>query len=454
LQRGGAPSAFDRYLATMLGYSAVQEILAAPSEQAPRLIGIRGHRITYVPLMDCVQQTDAIAKVIAAHDYDKAMELRGGSFKEAFRTMRTLVRALPHPPEPNQKRLRLAIMHGGAPASGMNTAVRAAVRLGIDKGHFLLGVRNGIQGLINGDISELDWSSVNGWASRGGAELETSRKVSTEADLPGIAEQLTAHNIQGILMIGGWVGYQVAAQLYQARDRFAAFNIPIVCLPATIDNNLPGSELSIGADTALNNIVEVVDKIKQSAVASHRCFVVEVMGRYCGYLALMSGLATGAEQVYLHEKGVKLADLQADLAQLTAGFSRGKRLGLIIRNEKANDFYTTDFMCSLFEEEGGGLFDVRQAILGHLQQGGDPSPFDRIQATRLARHCIEFLETAEPDAPAGMCIGLQGGQVQFTSLDELPNLVDPQFQRPLSQWWLELQQIAHIMAHPGIDPVD
>ena len=165
----------------------------------------------------------------------------------------------------------------------------------------------------------------------------------------------------------------------------------MICLPASINNNLPGSEQSIGSDTALNNIVGAVDKIKQSAVASKRCFVVEVMGRRCGYLALLSGLATGAERVYMHEEGVTLADLQRDLAAMAEGFRQGKRLGLVVRAEEANPLYTTPFMYALFEQEGGELFDVRQAILGHLQQGGDPSPFDRILATRFAAECVEYL---------------------------------------------------------------
>ncbi|MCB0016025.1 MAG: 6-phosphofructokinase, partial [Anaerolineales bacterium] len=178
------------------------------------MIGIRGHRVTYAPLMECVQQTRAIADVIAAHDYETAMEMRGGSFKDAFRTLRTLVRALPHPPAPGQRRLRLAIMHGGAPAPGMNTAVRAAVRLGIDKGHFMLRIEDGINGLINGTITPMTWSSVNGWAARGGAELGTSRKApTTEAEYEAIATQIKKHQIEGILMIGGWAGYQAIFNL-------------------------------------------------------------------------------------------------------------------------------------------------------------------------------------------------------------------------------------------------
>jgi 6-phosphofructokinase 1 len=455
VQRGGSPSAFDRYLSTMLGYTAVQEILSAPPDSEPQLIGMRDNRVTRSPLMHCVEQTHAVADVIAARDYEKAMEMRGGSFKETFHVLRTLVRAIPHPPEPGQKRLRLAVVNSGALAPGMNTAVRAAVRLGIDKGHVILGIKKGFQGLINGDIEEMDWMSVSGWAHRGGSELGTNRKIPGGGDFYAIARHIEEYNIQGLLMVGGWPGYQAAYQLYSKRSDFPAFNIPIICLPATINNNLPGSELSIGTDTALNNIVEAVDKIKQSAMAAHRCFVVEVMGRYCGYLALMSGLATGAERVYLHEEGVTLSDLQADLAHLVEGFERGKRLGLMIRNEHANPFYTTNFMCALFEEEGGNLFDVRQAILGHMQQGGDPTPFDRIQATRLATKCIEFLleeiEAGKDPAPAAL-IGLQAGKVQFSNLEDLPRMVDQQYQRPKEQWWLELRPIAKVLAQPGPSP--
>jgi 6-phosphofructokinase 1 len=201
--------------------------------------------------------------------------------------------------------------------------------------------------------------------------------------------------------------------------------------------------------------VEAVDKIKQSAVASRRAFVVEVMGRYCGYLALLSGLATGAERVYLNEEGVSLRDLQIDLDHLIQGFREDKRVGLMIRNEYANPFYTTDFMASLFEEEGGDLFDVRQAILGHLQQGGNPSPFDRIQATRLAARCIEFLiEQGVQESNTTACIGLQAGRVEFTDLEDLPRLIDKKYKRPKEQWWLRLRPIARIMAQPGPQPND
>jgi len=450
VQRGGAPSAFDRNLGTLLGHSAVDAILSSQPDDEPVVIGIRGNRLTNTPLMECVEKTHAVAQAIEAKDYEKAMSLRTSSFKDAFKTVRTFVRALPHPPAADQKRFRLAVLHAGAPAPGMNTAARAAIRLGLDKGQIMLGVQNGFQGLVDGEVRELAWMSVKGWASLGGAELGTGRKVLKGSDLYAIARTVEKFNLQGLLIIGGWAGYEAAFKLFSERQNFPAFNIPVICLPATINNNLPGTEFCIGADTALNSIVEAVDKIKQSAVASRRVFVVEVMGHYCGYLALMGGLSTGAERVYLNEEGVTLKDLQTDVENLIRGFKEGKRLGLMIRNEDANPVYTTAFMNALFEEEGHDLFDVRQAILGHLQQGGSPSPFDRIQATRLARLCIEFLiDEINQDSNRSAFMGLTGGQIKVFDTQDFPRMVDMEHQRPKEQWWLSLRPIARLLAQSG-----
>jgi 6-phosphofructokinase 1 len=178
--------------------------------------------------------------------------------------------------------------------------------------------------------------------------------------------------------------------------------------------------------------------------------VVEVMGRRCGYLALLGGLATGAERVYIHEEGVTLADLQRDLEAMAEGFRQGKRLGLVVRAEEANPLYTTPFMYALFEQEGGDLFDVRQAILGHLQQGGDPSPFDRILATRFADECVRFLvREAGSSTPDAVFIGVQEGKVAVTPIEDLPRQMDMKNERPRDQWWRALAPIARLLAQPG-----
>jgi len=450
VQRGGSPSAFDRYMSTLLGHAAVEQVIRTQVGDGPKLIGMRDNRITTLPLDDCVRQTAEVTNAVESRASEAAIGLRGGSFAEALSTFETLIQTLPRPPRPGQRRVRLAVLTAAGPAPGMNTAARAAVRLGLDQGHEMLGVRNAFRGLIDGDIEELGWMSVSGWTKMGGSELGTNRHIPEGRDLYAIARSIEKHDIQGLLIIGGWAAYRAAYQLFRKRDSYPAFQIPMVCLPASINNNLPGSEISIGADTALNSIVEAVDKIKQSAVASRRCFVVEVMGRYCGYLALMSGIATGAERVYLNEEGLTLIDLQQDLEHLISGFRHGKRLGLMIRNEMANPVYTTPFMASLFAAESEDVFEVRQAILGHLQQGGNPSPFDRIQATRLANRSVEVLiAEAEAGHDAAQVIGLATGKVQLHDLQDLPRTVDADHQRPKKQWWMDLRPIARTLAQPG-----
>ncbi|MBZ0300380.1 MAG: 6-phosphofructokinase, partial [Anaerolineae bacterium] len=224
VQRGGSPSAFDRNLGTLMGHAAVQAVLSATPDTEPQLICLRGNRITSMPLMECVEKTHAVAEAIAAHDYERAMDLRGSSFRETFRTLRTLLRSLPHAPAPGQKRLRFAVMNSGAPAPGMNTAIRAAVRIGLDRGHIMMGVTNGFQGLIDGQLKEMDWMSVNGWSSMGGSELGANREIPEGRDFYAIARTMEKYEIQGLLVIGGWSAIQGAYRLYRERENYPAFN--------------------------------------------------------------------------------------------------------------------------------------------------------------------------------------------------------------------------------------
>lgn len=451
VQRGGAPGAFDRWMSSLLGYHAVEALLASAPADEPQLIGLRNNRIVRQPLMTCVLNTHAVAEAIDAHNYGRAMELRGGSFGEMFGTFKALSEALPSVARSAESR-RIAVLTAGAPAPGMNTAVRAAVRLGLDRGHRMLAVRNGFDGLIGGMIEEFSWGSVDGWGPLGGAELGAGRRVPAAGELGAIAEVLAAHEVNALLVIGGISSYQAAYTLHEHREQFPAFRIPIVCLPASIDNNLPGSELSIGADTALNTIVEALDKIKQSAVAAPRCFVVEVMGYNCGYLALMSGIASGAERVYLPEEGIALRDLEADLEQIAGLFQHGQRVALLVRSEHANPLYTVDFIRALFEQEGGDRFDARQAVLGHIQQGGNPSPYDRIQATRLAARCIAYLgEQLHSGAARGAFIGYRNGHVELHDLGAMPGMLDEHLERPKEQWWLSLRPIERLLARAAVD---
>lgn len=439
VQRGGRPSAFDRWCSTWLGHEAAREVLTDSDEPGP-VLGLRGNRVARVPLMDAVRRTREVPELIARGDYEGAIASRGGSFREMERIFREL--AEPSRVEGDADAKRVAILHAGGLAPGMNTAARAAVRLGISRGFRMLGVRDGFVGLKAGLIEELGWGDVEGWTGDGGARLGLRRNVPGVNDLYAISRVLEDHRVDALLVVGGWNAYQAAHLLATERDRFPALRIPVVCVPASIDNNLPGSELAIGADTALNTIVEAVDRVKMSAQAVTRCFVVETMGRRCGYLALMSGLAGGAEKVYLHEEGITLAQLNADVTWLKGAFAGGRKLVLAMRNEAANEHYTTDFIAGLFDEEGHGAYDVRTTVIGHQQQGGSPTPFDRLLATRLVSQALDVL-AAELAAGTseGHTLGLVEAKVTAQPLADMMGQMDLAAGRPKRQWWLDLRDV-------------
>lgn len=444
VQRGGTPSAYDRWMPTLVGHAAALEVVNAGDDHEPQLIGVRNNRIIRTPLMEAVERTREIPKLISAGDYDAAMAARGSTFTEMVRVFRGIAQVAPTDVGPGQ---RIAILHAGGLAPGMNTAVRAAVRFGLSRGFTMLGVRGSYQGLIDGRVDELTWGGVEGLVGIGGAELGTSRTMPTVEQFYAISRALENQNINGLLVIGGHIAYEAAYRMLQERERYPGFNIPLICMPTTIDNNLPGWEMAIGADTALCEIVSAVDRLKQSAMASRRCFVVEVMGRHCGFLALVGGLSVGAERVYLHEEGVRLSDLTADVAAMVDSFARGRRFHLAIRNESASVGYTTEFMCQLFAEESGGHFDVRPMVLGHLQQGGNPTPFDRVHATRLAAYCVDWLSgQIESGKRDWAFVGLNDGKPSAASLKTMPDLVDMEYRRPYEQWWMPLRPIMDALA--------
>jgi 6-phosphofructokinase 1 len=446
VQRGGVPSAFDRSMSSILGYAAVEEVLTATPQSVPQLVGIQFNRVAKVPLMECVSQTRELGDRIAARDYDSALMMRGDSYTELIYVFRSIAHALPSL-QTRHRSSRIGLLNVGGLAPGMNAAAAAAVRLGLDRGHTMLGINGSFSGLIDRDVRELHWGDVEGWTSRGGAELGISRNVPTVRDLYAIGRGLEEQRIDGLLIIGGWDAFMAASTMNRERERYPAFQIPTILLPATIDNNIPNSEQSVGADSALNLIVESIDRVRQAGTASRRCFVVETMGGQCGYLALLGGLSGGAVHVYLHEEGIKLKALANDVERMVESFRAGQRLFLTVMNEKASPMYTSEFLCRLFEQESEGLFDAREVVLGQTQQGGAPSPADRILATRLAAHSIDWLSDQIDSAEAGgAVIGLHEGSVRVLPLRDAEELADWEHRRPVNQWWMQLRPLINVLA--------
>ncbi|EHM88533.1 6-phosphofructokinase [Actinomyces graevenitzii C83] len=453
VQRGGRPSAYDRWMPTLLGYAAAQEVLRATPESEPHIIGVRHNRIAHLPLMESVENTRAVASYIKDGDYEAAVAARGTSFAQMlqiFENMSTPPSQSRHDDSPVKDK-RVAILHAGGLAPGMNTAARAAVRLGIDHGLTMLGIEGGFPGLLDGAVKELSWADVEGWVGEGGAALGTHREYPTIEQLYSIGRSLESNHIDGLIVIGGFNAYLGAHTLIKERDRYPAFNIPIVCVPASIDNNLPGSELSIGADTAVNSTVSTLDAIKLSASASKRCFVAEVMGRRCGYLTLISGLATGAEKVYLPEHDASLDEIASATSDMVKSFRDGRRLYLVLRNEAACGLYSTKLLADVFAQESNGLYDVRESVIGHVQQGGNPTAFDRLMATRLVTNAMQVLvDELVAGTARGHYVGLVNGEFRDSPLAHMNDELDLVNRRPRDQWWLRLEHVIPVVSQDEV----
>jgi len=422
VQRGGAPSAFDRIFATQCGVAAVEALEGMTAHAKAVVVGLRHNTIVTFGLDEAVATTQSIATHVATGDKETVLALRGGNVAATLTLSRRISAPAPDVATHVSAVKRFVVLHAGGPAPGMNAAVRAGVRALQHAGHEVFAAVDGFDGFARDQLIPLDWLSMSGLVSHGGATYGTSRTRLTDAHIAGIAASCDARQIDGVLAIGGHHAYQGCLTLSQAGNGSGALAIPYVCVPATINNDLPATEQTIGSDTALNTIVWAIDKLKQSAVAIRRCYVVEVMGADCGYLAVASAVASGAEQVYTPESGISLEALTADVTLMRQAFRDGNRLSVVIRSEHADATYTTPFLVALYEQEGGELFDVRQVVLGNLQQGGDPSPFDRILAARLAYAAGTYLSSANARADTSVMFGVRDGRVATTPLADYPSL--------------------------------
>ncbi|KAM9552491.1 ATP-dependent 6-phosphofructokinase, platelet type isoform 5-T5 [Salvelinus alpinus] len=390
VQRGGTPSAFDRILASRMGVEAVIALLETTANTPACVVSLCGNQAVRLPLMECVQMTQEVQKAMDEKKFEEAVKLRGRSFENNLRTYKLLAHRkleseLPH------SNFNIAVLNVGAPAAGMNAAVRSAVRVGISEGHKMFAVNDGFEGFYKGQIKEIKWADVGGWTGQGGSLLGTKRTLPAK-HVEKIAEQMRAHNINALLVIGGFEAYLGLMELLEARGKYDEFCVPMVMVPATVSNNVPGSDLSIGADTALNAITDTCDRIKQSASGTkRRVFIIETMGGYCGYLASVGGLAAGADAAYIYEEPFDIRDLQSNVEHLTEKMKGAIQRGLVLRNENSNENYTTDFIYQLYSEEGRGVFDCRKNVLGHMQQGGAPSPFDRNFGTKISAKAMLWL---------------------------------------------------------------
>ncbi|KAI5867455.1 6-phosphofructokinase [Durotheca rogersii] len=471
VQRGGTAVAYDRMLATLQGVEAVKAVLEATPETETCVIVINENKIVRKPLMAAVQETKEVAKAIEAQDFDKAMSLRDAEFSDQYKsyTMTTTVGLNEAIHLDDSKRMRIGFINVGAPAGGMNAAIRAGVAYCRSRGHEPVAIHNGFAGFARhhgdkplGAVRPFDWLEVDGWASKGGSEIGTNRELPAESGMELIASLIEKHKFDALFLIGGFEAFHSISQLRKARAKFPSLCIPMTLLPATISNNVPGTEYSLGSDTCLNELVAYCDKIKQSASATRRrVFVIETQGGRSGYVAVLAGLGVGASAVYIPEEGISLEMLNADVRHLKEVFRKDRgqsRAGrLILVNEKASKVFTAKLIADIIREEAHDRFESRDSIPGHVQQGGVPSAMDRCRAVRLAIKCIQHLETYGPqpqknpdkiinDSLSASVIGIRGADVAFSPMDELEETeTDWKNRRPTQAHWLSNKDVVDIL---------
>ncbi|WP_078379428.1 6-phosphofructokinase [Sutcliffiella halmapala] len=289
---------------------------------------------------------------------------------------------------------RIGVLTSGGDAPGMNAAVRAVVRKAIFHNMEVYGIYRGYAGLIDGDIKELEVGSVGDIIHRGGTMLYSARCEefkTIEGQLKGI-EQLKKHGIEALVVIGGDGSYQGAKKLTE-------HGFPCIGVPGTIDNDIPGTDFTIGFDTALNTVIDAIDKIRDTATSHERTYVIEVMGRHAGDIALWAGLAGGAETILIPEAK---DDMNEVIARLKRGSDRGKKHSIIVVAEGVGS--GVEFGKKIQEET---KFETRVSVLGHIQRGGSPTAFDRVLASRLGARAVELLLNGK----GGRCVGIQSNEL-------------------------------------------
>lgn len=301
---------------------------------------------------------------------------------------------------------RIGVLTSGGDAPGMNAAIRAVTRTALELGWEVFGVRDGYAGLLRGSVMPLGARDVGGVIQRGGTMLGTARspEFRTERGQREAVDVLRRHGIDALVVIGG-NGSQAGAHALHT------LGFPVVGVASTIDNDLYGADITIGVDTALNVALEAIDRLRVTASSHHRVFIVEVMGRDCGYLALMTGIAGGAEAVVIPEAETMPEELAAELR---AACDRGKSHALVVVAEGAR--YDGDALVEYLQKHRDRLgFEPRATILGHVQRGGAPTAFDRLLATRSGADAVNRLAAGE----AGLLVGLMGTDIRATPLAEI-----------------------------------
>eukprot|EP01134_Creolimax_fragrantissima_P000575 CFRG0575T1 len=459
VQRGGQTSAYDRLMATITSAAAVKKVLIAKNGDPATIVGLKGSHCIFAPLVETVIATQKVAQLTATLDFESAIKQRGKNFDRDYayhlQINGTDVR-LAEGAKPGEH--GVGLLHVGAPAAGLNSATRASTRYMLNHGWKVWGVSDGFEGLAQGNLNQLDWMEVGGWHMDGGSRLGVNRCLPEQVGVSKCVANIKKYKLNALLLHGGFEAFTSAVQLKAARAEHPELNIPIIVIPCTISNNVPGTDWSLGTDTALNATCDAIDRTKLSAYSSkHRVFLVETQGANCGFLAGMSALASGAHKAWVPEEKCGVVDLKEDINMIKNRVERGGQYSVIVKNDKCSASYDLDFFTSLYTEESNQLFSVRDCSLGHLCQGMYPSPLDRVRSVQLAAFAVEtVLNTLASGENLVGVVGHIDGCCQFSEIDTLVAESDIKQRLWKRQWFLRYLPLVGLLSgyNMGVDGSD
>uniref|UniRef100_H3BIK9 6-phosphofructokinase type A n=1 Tax=Latimeria chalumnae TaxID=7897 RepID=H3BIK9_LATCH len=456
VQRGGTPSAFDRVLGSRMGVEAVMALLEATPETPACIVSLSGNQAIRLPLMECVQVTKDVTKAMTMGKFDEAIKLRGRSFENNWNTYKSLAHSHLTITKSN---LNIAILNVGAPAAGMNAAVRSAVRCGILQGHKMFAVHDGFEGLALGQVEEIGWNGVGGWTGQGGSRLGTKRT------LPGkyfeeISSTISQYNIHALVIIGGFEEERFISNLYLRINncKYQFDNLYFINWVLCVCNMVPLTTQQCLSPSGSHSVYVCLYLSPSISPSPWRVCIRYSMSEILNCLVVSISIREWIISAHAQSDRCNPYQLfMLNVEHLTEKMKTTVKRGLVLRNEKCNDNYTTDFIFNLYSEEGKGVFDCRKNVLGHMQQGGTPTPFDRNFGTKLGTKAVLWLTGKIKECyrqgrifantPESACVlGMRKRLLVFQPVMELKEQTDFEHRIPKEQWWMKLRPILKILA--------
>nr|KAI8756949.1 ATP-dependent 6-phosphofructokinase-like [Biomphalaria glabrata] len=460
-QSGGVPTAYDRLLGIRMGSEAVLLMKDGPLDAC--IVTIKGCEMGFMSLEKCLGFTNATEKFLAEKDFSNVVRRRGKNF-QCLLSSYVLLHSMRSSPVSSMAILagirRVGIIQVGMDTLGQCIVCKAFVGYCQSRGYAVIGIKDGFEGLLRRQFIPLSWDIVKNWTSENDC-LGSGKQAAEYYQLDSLDAAVNELNICGLILLGSFSAYESLCTLYEARLQYKNLGIPMCMVPTGILNNVPGSDITVGCDSALNEYVTYCDKMTRVAHASKNyVYVIETMCENAGYLTTLAAVCSEADAAYISLEPFTLNDLLKDADHVKRKIQQsGCRSALILIGTNSSEFYNTDFVRQLFAEEGKGVFSCKKGVMGHVQLGGHISVWDRqnaiIHGFRAGEWLLNYVDNVpvspegilyDPGPNAKVVLSVSKRNIKFKTIARLICETDFGTQNPTFNWWMKLRPLLRVMA--------